>query len=83
MVLEYFVATMIFEGAKLYLNRNGVWGEFSISETVLAPTIKALNYHYYKWNNCYIKEDSCIVIEKVHMNLSFEEERNEDNGEND
>lgn len=74
MKLYYFVATMLLEGEKLYFNKNGVWGEFSIGETVLAPTIKALDYHYNKWNGCKIIEDQSVVVEKVNFDISFDVE---------
>lgn len=70
----YFVVSCEFEDiGKLYLNRSGVWGEFSVFETVLAPSIKALNYHYQKWNRCDIEEDVGAKVEKIRINVAFED----------
>ena len=70
----YFVVSGEFEDiGKLYFNRNGVWGEFSVFETVLAPNIKALNYHYQKWNKCDIEEDAGAKVEKISINVVFED----------
>lgn len=38
----YFAATTEIDGIKLYLNRNGAWGEFSIDSTELVRTVKEI-----------------------------------------
>lgn len=73
MRIEYYVATILHERFKLYLNRGGAWGNFSIGETIFATSIEALNNHYYKWNKCKIKEDNEVTIQKVFMDITFEE----------
>lgn len=70
---EYYVAILQYEQVDLYLNRGGIWGEFSIGETILAPNPKALNYHYYKWNKCEIKDDYDVRVQKVCLDITFEE----------
>lgn len=70
----YFAATCEFEDiGKLYLNRGGIWGEFSVFETVLVTTIESIKYHYRKWNNCEISHDPGVDIEKVTINVTFKD----------
>lgn len=71
--LNYYVATLTFEGVELFLNRGGIWGNFSVAETILAPTLEALEYHYYKWNYCYISDDTDVKVKKLKMNITIED----------
>ena len=73
MEFEYYVATTVFEGIKLYFSKSGVWDEFSIASCIMAPSEKALDYHFYKWNRCHIEEDEGVKVEKLKMQVSFEE----------
>lgn len=69
----YFVATFTLEEVELFLNSGGVWGEFSVGETILSPTLEALEYHYYKWNGDHITNDKDIKVKKLTMNITLKD----------
>lgn len=71
---SYFVVNCTYDDiGKVYLNRGGVWGEFSIFDTVMGTTVEALNYHYFKYNGCNIAQDVESNVEKVTINLTFKD----------
>lgn len=58
----YFVATTEIDGIKLYMNRNGAWGEFSIDGTELVRTVKEISV------------GPAVSIEKIGVSTRFIQE---------
>lgn len=62
----YFGISTEIDGIKLYLNRSGVYSDFSIENTLLARSIKDLNNKYKEITSNEI--DVEVIIEKIGVN---------------
>ena len=65
----YFAISTDVEGVKLYLDKNGVYSSFSITDTLLEPTISALNGKYKDVTKGAMEDD--LVIEKIGVDIRF------------
>lgn len=60
----YFAASLDVEGTLLYLGINGVWGEFSLTHTLMTQTVKDLEKGYFDITGEEIQDDD-IKISKI------------------
>lgn len=65
----YFAISTEIEGIKLYIDRKGVYGEFSISDTLLASNINTLKSRYGSITGKSIDND--LILEKIGINTRF------------
>lgn len=71
-VLEkvYFAISTDIDGVKLYLNKRGSYGEFSIEDTLIATSVSSLNKGYEEITS-YTMATEGISIEKMSISTRF------------
>lgn len=64
-----FAASIEVEGVTLYLGRKGVWGEFSVTDTLITSNVKDLTKKYIETTG--EEMDDEVSIEKVGIKTKF------------